>query len=305
MLIGIFIKYFFRKIYEGIKNKKLVVETITTNNSICILLVNQKKDFDKKLSTKFYCREVKEIAMTISIVMATYNGEKYISQQMESILPFLEKDDEIVISDDGSTDSTLEIINRYMEKSDKVKLIHGPGKGVVKNFENALQNSKKEILLFADQDDIWLPKKIPIMRKIFEKNENIGIVLHDMYEASDREILENMYKTNRSFLKRKRKHGVLYNLIYSGYVGCCMGISEEVKNYILPFSKYTNMHDQWIGLIGEYYRISEFVNQPLIIHRLHGSNVTRRQTMLKRIVIRIQSLIAFIDIISARKLRRK
>lgn len=243
--------------------------------------------------------------MTISIVMATYNGEKYISQQLDSILPFLEKDDEIVISDDGSTDKTLNIINSYIKENNKIRLVQGPRKGVVKNFENALQNSKKEIFLFADQDDIWLPEKIPLMRKMFEENKDVDIALHDMYEASNEDILQNLYKNNRSFLKRKRKHGVLYNWIYSGYVGCCMGISKTMKEYLLPFSKYTNMHDQWIGLIGEYYKSSKFINQPLIIHRLHDSNVTRKQGMINRLLIRIQSLIAFLDIILVNKSRRK
>ena len=89
----------------------------------------------------------------ISVAMATYNGEKYIKKQIESILINLNKDDELIISDDGSKDKTLDIIKSIKDK--RIKIISGPKQGVIKNFENALNNCTGEYIFLSDQDDIW------------------------------------------------------------------------------------------------------------------------------------------------------
>ena len=104
--------------------------------------------------------------MSISIAMATYNGEKYIKDQLDSILVQLGKDDEIIISDDKSTDQTTEIIKKYIKEDSRIKLLEGPQKGFVKNFENALLNCSNEIIFLCDQDDIWLENK---KEKVLEK----------------------------------------------------------------------------------------------------------------------------------------
>lgn len=238
--------------------------------------------------------------MNVSIIMATYNGEKYIRNQLDSIVPYMEAGDELIISDDGSTDNTINIVNEYKSNNSQITLIDGPHRGVIKNFENAILYSTKEIILFADQDDIWLPEKLSTI-KLFFVDTQCKLVLHDMYMASDEEINENRMGI-QSFKVRKRKHGVIYNWIYSGYYGCCMAFTKEIKDIIYPFSKYTNMYDQWIGLIAEYMRTSAFINKPLIIHRVHGTNMSQDRGAFEKIRIRVQSLLAFID--GVRRIRK-
>lgn len=237
--------------------------------------------------------------MNISVIMATYNGEKYIREQLNSIIPFMDDNDELIISDDGSTDGTLGIINLYRQNDQRIILVDGPRNGVIKNFENALQLARKDIIMFADQDDIWLPEKLPFVREFFRTSRD-KVILHDMYMADDKEIAIGERGT-RSFAVRHRRHGVLYNWLYSGYYGCCIAITKEFKKNILPFSKYTNMYDQLIGLIAEYQKCVSFIDKPLIIHRIHGQNMSQNQTIMARLQMRVKSYMAFIDTIRSRK----
>lgn len=227
--------------------------------------------------------------------MATYNGEKYLREQLDSIVKYLTPSDELIISDDGSTDKTLEIISEYSSKFTFIKLINGPRMGVVKNFENALLNSTKDIILISDQDDIWLPEKIDMMRSVFSKNKNLFLVNHDMYISTDDDIKNNILKVS-SFERRKRKHGVFYNWYYSGYFGCCMGLSRTFLEKILPFSKHVNLYDQWIGMLGEHYKSVLFLEKKLIIHREHGKNVSKEKTSIFfKIKVRLALLTAYLE----------
>lgn len=238
--------------------------------------------------------------MNVSIIMATYNGEKYIRNQLDSIIPYMEDEDELLISDDGSTDDTISIINEYKNIDSRIVLVNGPRKGVINNFENAISHTTKEIILFADQDDIWLPEKLPTIKSFFA-NAPYKLVLHDMYMESDKEINGDR-RGVQSFKIRKRRHGVIYNWLFSGYYGCCMAFTKELKNVIYPFSKYTNMYDQWIGLIAEYMGTASFIDKPLIIHRIHGDNLSQKRAFFERLEIRYQALLAFID--GVKRIRR-
>ena len=105
---------------------------------------------------------------SISVAMAAYNGQKYIADQIESILNQLYPTDELVVSMDFSTDQTEEIVLEYAKKDSRIHLITGPSKGVIKNFENAIAYTQNEIIFLADQDDFWLPGKVERVLKEFE-----------------------------------------------------------------------------------------------------------------------------------------
>lgn len=212
--------------------------------------------------------------------MATYNGAKYIKAQLDSIVPYLKEQDELIISDDGSTDETIEIIRSYNYPN--IFLVNGPHQGVVRNFESALLKAKGDILMFADQDDIWMSNKLSVIRNTFEENPDVEVVLHDMFIANNNEI-ETLNYSKRSFEIRKRCHGFLYNLLYNGYYGCCMALTKEFMNKYIPFPDGTKMYDQLLGLIAEYHHKSFFISEPLIIHRYHGGNMSSRQNIISSI----------------------
>ena len=111
----------------------------------------------------------------ISVCMATFNGEKYIKEQIQSILNQLSLDDEVIISDDGSSDKTLEVINHINDK--RIKVFTNTHKhGFTHNFENALNHANGEYIFLSDQDDIWAEEKV---NKVMESLIYNDLVIHD------------------------------------------------------------------------------------------------------------------------------
>ena len=208
----------------------------------------------------------------ISVAMAAYNGEAYIVSQIESILKQLNEDDELVISLDPSTDMTEALMKEIRSKDSRVRLVRGKGKGLVKNFENAIRHCKNEFIFLSDQDDVWKEDKVNRMLECFQDSD-VKVVMHDA-EVVD----EHMDCLYPSFMeKRGCRTGLIKNIVKNSYIGCCMAFRKELKNYILPFPKDIPMHDQWIGLVAELTGISIMVNEPLICYRRHGNNASGDQ----------------------------
>lgn len=202
----------------------------------------------------------------ISVCMASYNGGLFIAQQLKSILNQLTANDEIVISDDGSTDDTIHII-QYLEDP-RIKLYfntqrHGP----IGNFENALRHSSGQLIILSDQDDIWLPNKVEVIKTLLIEYDLIltncevinqqGIVLHPSF-----------------FELRGSRQGFWQNLYRNSYIGCCMAFRRTVLDYALPFPKQIHMHDWWIGLMVELKGRVIFYDDPLIKYVRHGKNAS-------------------------------
>lgn len=226
--------------------------------------------------------------MNISVAMATYNGEKFISEQIESILCELGENDELIISDDNSSDTTREIVSAFINKDSRIKLINGPCKGIVRNFENAIKNCNNEIILLCDQDDIWDANKVETLLNCFEKS-NADLILHNArinYE-------DNSNSCELFFEKRGCKKGIFNNILKNSYIGCCMAFKSSMRKYFLPFPEKIPMHDQWIGIMCEKYGKVELLDTPLITYRRHNSNASGEtpSSIFKRVNWRI-SLIA-------------
>lgn len=204
----------------------------------------------------------------ISVCIATFNGELYIKEQLDSILPQITDNDEIIISDDSSTDRTLKIIEEYSERYHNIKILPNQTfHSAIFNFQNALQHATGDVIFLCDQDDVWLPNKVNVMIKALSNNDLV---------VSDCVIVDkNLNIIYPSFFKRvSSQSGFLKNLIKNSFIGCCMAFRKEVLNYILPFPKNLISHDMWIGLMVELYGKTHFINQPLLLYRKHGNNVT-------------------------------
>lgn len=204
----------------------------------------------------------------ISVALAAYKGEKYIEQQLLSILQQLGHDDEVIVSDDKPGGPTQTVVKRIMAQDPRVIYVEGKGRGVVANFTNAIRHCSGDKIFLCDQDDVWLPEKVERCMEAFDSGATM--VLHNAYVTD-----ENLNITDYSFFQtRGSKKGVVKNIIKNSYMGCCMAFDRKLLKKIMPIPRYVPMHDQWIGLMGEIYGKVEFIDTPLIYYRVHADNVT-------------------------------
>jgi len=212
----------------------------------------------------------------ISVALAAYKGEKYIEEQLRSILCQLGHDDEIIVSDDKPGGQTERIVKRIMAEDDRVIYVEGKAKGVVANFTNAIRHCKGDKIFLCDQDDVWLSDKVKRVMEAFDSGATL--VLHNAYVTD-----KNLSITDYSFFAlRGSKKGLLHNIIKNSYMGCCMAFDRSLMKRIMPIPRFIPMHDQWIGLIGEVYGKVAFIDSPLIYYRVHGENVTGGETTTKQ-----------------------
>jgi len=220
----------------------------------------------------------------ISVCMATYNGEKYIKEQLDSILSQLCEDDEIIISDDSSTDRTVEIIRSYYDN--RIRLFANQNfKSPIYNFENTLKKAQGDIIILADQDDVWMNNKVKIIKKYMQ---DYDLVLSDAYIINEYGdvIEESFYKLNGS------RNGLIKNIVKNSYLGCTMAFNKKILEKSLPFPNDLPMHDWWIGLIGEMYGNIYFIKDKLVMYRRHSANVSltgekSKYSLFKKISFRL------------------
>lgn len=207
----------------------------------------------------------------ISVVLAAYNGENYIREQMDSILANLSERDEILISDDGSTDDTVKILREYENGRVPVRILKGPGQGIKKNFEYALRQCRGEFIFLSDQDDVWRGDKVERVLPYLAKGK-YRLVNHDA-RVMDGELKREIMPSFFSY--RGSASGFLKNFVKNRYMGCCMAFHRSLLPLILPIPQEIEMHDQWIGLINELTKGgSLFLKEPLLLYRRHEKNVS-------------------------------
>lgn len=212
---------------------------------------------------------VKE-SVRVSVVMVTYNGGAYLRQQLDSVLAQLGEQDELVVSDDGSQDGTLLILQEYQTQNRKVRLLKGPGQGIKKNVEHAILAARGHYIFLADQDDIWLPGKVDRVLQVFEE-QKASVVVHDAKVFQGRD--NSQIFIDSFFTFRGSGAGVMKNITKNTYIGCCMAFRRELLKMILPIPVQIEMHDQWIGVLGDYFAgKSYFLPEALLLYRRHGEN---------------------------------
>lgn len=202
----------------------------------------------------------------ISVCIATYNGARFVREQIESILPQLEKSDEIVVSDDGSKDETLSILHSFNDA--RIKILSGPCKGHPRyNFENGLKHCNGDFIFLCDQDDIWEPNKVEVFMR-YLKDHNL-VVSNCYVVDADNNIIRDSYFN----LDNYKYNGYLKNLISNHYLGCCMAFDRNLLSIVLPFPTYIALHDIWIGLCAEIFKMKIlFIPDKLMRYRRYDGN---------------------------------
>ncbi len=213
----------------------------------------------------------------IDILLATYNGEKYLREQLDSILNQTYENIQLIISDDCSKDDTRNILKQYEEKDRRVKVYYQDENiGCIKNFEFLLKQVKNKIYMLSDQDDIWMPEKI---EKTYQKleDEKADLVFGDL-EVVDSE-LKMLYPSFNDFMKLSRKikkygNTQQLNYLYNCVTGCTIMARKDWIDKILPLpvnSKYV-LHDHWIGLMISLKGKLAYLPEKYIKYRQHEDN---------------------------------
>jgi glycosyltransferase involved in cell wall biosynthesis len=204
---------------------------------------------------------------TLSVCIATFNGEKFIERQLISILSQLGENDDVIISDDSSTDNTLSVIRSFADR--RIKLFPGQDFACsARNFNHAISRSSGDHIFLSDQDDIWEEDKIEVVLKYLG---NYDLVVSDctVIDGSGKVLLPSF------FGYRNSRTGILKNLFKNSYLGCCMAFNKNLKERVLPIpSSLHNEHDWWIGMIAEIYYKPVFIREKLIRYVRHGANAS-------------------------------
>lgn len=212
----------------------------------------------------------------VDILLATYNGEQYLREQLNSILSQSYSNFRLLISDDLSTDSTREILAEYVEKDKRIIIFNQEKNlGVVKNFEFLLKKVENKYYMFSDQDDIWKENKIEKSIQTLEET-NSDLVYTDL-EVVD----ENLNVTYKSYWKLKgiynkiKKYNNFESLYLNNFVtGCTILSKKKFIKEVLPLpntSKFV-LHDYWIPLILSQKHKITYIEEPLIKYRQHKNN---------------------------------
>ena len=183
--------------------------------------------------------------MKISVALITFNSEKYLVPQIDTILANLGPDDEIVVSDDGSTDGTLGILKRYADADKRFRLFSIQHSGCNGNYQNAISHCTGDFIFLSDDDNVWLPNKVKMVIQTFEKHPEVWLVMHDC-QICDQDLKE----IKPSFFQdRNAKPGLFHNIMKCSYGGSLIAFRKELVKRILPFPrKMPVYYDEWIGL---------------------------------------------------------
>lgn len=218
-----------------------------------------------------------------SVCMATYNGERYVVEQVRSILDELLPDDELVVVDDASTDSTLAMLDAIGDE--RIRIIRSSrNSGYVRAFETAIASARGERIFLADQDDVWIPGRMALMSAALE---HAAVVVGNC-EHFGGALTPFLRLRLRSSDSRHHARNILGILVgYRLHWGAAMAFRAEFRRLALPFpTGMTESHDQWIALAGNVARSIRYLDEDVVRHRLHQRNVTPRTIRRPAMILR-------------------
>lgn len=204
--------------------------------------------------------------LTVTVCMATFNGSKYLREQVDSILSQFQTGDELVVSDDGSTDNTCQILRGY---GARIRLVgEKQVGGVVSNFSRALSHARGDLIFLSDQDDVWMPGRLAAMRLALARCELVltnALVVDEQLRPTGATLFEQV-RPNSSFWS---------NLLgRNSFVGCCIGFRRSLLLRAMPFPTITPWHDWLLGLLACLHGQVRLIDTPFLLFRRHQQNAS-------------------------------
>ncbi len=208
----------------------------------------------------------------VSVCMATYNGSPYLRDQLDSILSQLSPEDELIVSDDHSTDDTRAIVESYKDR--RIKLFTNPGsRGHVQNFAHAMKQATGEFIALADQDDIWVENRLDKMLALLRRMPPHSLVIGDVTEFDSHGI--RAMQSPLGPTPSGRLIGIVR--IFVGrlrYFGSAFLFRRDLIRYILPIPANIEAHDVWISMVACLRGSVMHLEEPVLMRRIHGDNLT-------------------------------
>lgn len=246
----------------------------------------------------------------VDILLPTYQSELYLIEQLESIVSQSYSDWRLIVRDDGSTDSTITLLKKYIAfyGTEKIILLEDSDGniGIIRSIERMLTFSTSEYIMFCDHDDYWLPNKIEITFQEIKRFENIHpmspLLVHTDLCITD----ENLKVKHRSFASYSKINCMIiskfqYLAVCNSVTGCTMMINKLAKEISLPFSEFALMHDSWIALRVAQNGYISYLNTPTILYRQHNNNQVGASEINSSISYVMGKIVTFKSVISNNK----
>lgn len=187
----------------------------------------------------------------------------FLNEQLSSIIPQLRPDDEILIADDGSTDDTLSVLDKF-KSCVRVVAANRVG-GVVANFERVLTAASGDGIVLCDQDDVWMPGRLALIRE--------GLLRASLIMLNGEVVDGSLNKTGKTVFEAVRmRRGFWRNVVRNSFIGCCMAFRRTLLKRVMPFPAGVPWHDWYIGLVGVATGKVEYIDLPTLLYRRHGAN---------------------------------
>ena len=236
---------------------------------------------------------------TVAIIMATYNGEKYIREQLDSILNSTYQDFELFIYDDGSRDETMAILKGYEETYPTKLHVHQNrvNLGVTANFLQATLNTTLDYIMFCDQDDVWKPDKIAkTLKRIRNLETQLGkdlplaVFTDTLVVDKELNILNNSFFCSNHL--NPRKTDLPHILMENKLIGCTVMVNSALRKQLQAHRLPTQarFHDWWIAILASSMGKIGFLNEGTLLYRQHGGNVVGGNGFLPYVKNRITAL---------------
>jgi glycosyltransferase involved in cell wall biosynthesis len=273
-LVGRYVKHLLNKDQQEFRRE--------TSRALFVRLFRSRKwrrhDWQQQLVRRFPEMRIDDQAPSrgfrpkVSVCMATYNGEKYLAQQLQSILIQLSNYDEVIIVDDASADGTVDIVSNFND-SRLILIQHAANQGVVASFEDAVRNATGDVLFLSDQDDIWAPNRVSRTLEAFADNKELALVVTNVALINED---GTCFATDKRLKRWPFDSRLIPNLIANRFQGSAMAFRSSLTQKILPFpGNFLFLHDAWIGARCALTRTGVgYISEPLLFYRRHAENLS-------------------------------